>query len=482
MSGAQTMKAPGAPRRGDGRPSSGNTPDKLTRIGSRPPRGTALCMALVAVSMLLGGGGTVNPQTEMLLQVLTALLVMPLIASPNWQIGLGPVQTHAKLLSGLVLLVPLLQLVPLPPSIWHALPGRSVEVQSLALIQADNAWMPLTLAPARTFASLLAMICPVLLLLQMSRLSLRGRTGVCMVIASVGLGSLALGVLQLSRTGGYDWSLYSQFSEGFLVGFQANRNAEADILLAAILACGALAASRMAKGRQHLLTWTGFLLATAGLLVGLFMTGSRTGIALSIVALAIIFLMFWPILKERTATLYALVATIGVMIVSAGLLLQLQSVQKVVGRFSLVGEIRWDLWTDTRYAISQVWPFGSGIGTIVPMLESAERLDVVDPTRPVRAHSDWLEWVLEAGLPGMIVLGIILLLIGYLMVMALRSALASETSASRRAQVLFAVGFLLIEALHAIVDYPMRSLSLAVLTAIAVALLPEPAAVQRSQL
>jgi O-antigen ligase len=438
-------------------------------------------MALVGLAMVLGGGGTVNPQTEMVLQVLTALILVPLVASARWQRGLGPVQGPALVLAGLILLVPVAQLVPVPPSIWQQLPGRAIEIQALALIQADTSWMPLTMSPARTFASLLATVCPLLLMLQVSRLSLRGRNWVLSVIVVVGVLSLALGVLQLSRTAGLDWSLYSHFSEGFLVGFQGNRNAEADILLAAMLATGALTTSRLGDGRNHLLTWTMLALAMLGFLVGLFMTGSRTGIALSSIALAFALLMLWPVLRKRSAVLYGLTGSCGVLVLSGGLLMQLQSVRKVVARFSLVGEARWDIWADTWYAIGQVWPFGSGIGTIVPMLEAAERLDVVKTARPVRAHNDWLEWTLETGLPGMIVLGLTLMFVGYLIVRAIKSTQRSDATASRRAQVLFAIGFLLIEALHAIVDYPMRSMSLATLTAVAVAMLLDYAATQQGK-
>lgn len=480
MSSAQAMKGSAEPRRSDGRPTSGKG-EKGSSVTSRPLPGTALCMALIGLSMVLGGGGTVNPQTEMVLQVLTALIMIPLFASTDWQRGLGPIQRPALLLGGLVLLVPVCQLVPLPPSVWQSLPGRSVEAQSMALLQADKAWMPLSMSPARTFASLLAMICSVLLMLQTSRLSLRGRNWLCMVIVGVASLSLLLGVLQLSRTAGFEWSLYGEFSEGFLVGFQANRNAQADILLAAMLAAGVLATARLGDGRRHLLTWTGLLMAMIALLVGLFMTGSRTGIALSAVSLLFVGLMLWPMLRRRAVVLYGIAGTIGVTAASGGLLLQLQSVQKVVGRFSLTHEARWDLWADTWYAIGQVWPYGSGIGTIVPMLEAAERLEVVDATLPVRAHNDWLEWTLEAGLPGSIVLGLILLIIGYLVVTAIIAVSKSDASSSRRAQVLFAIGFLLIEALHAIVDYPMRSMSLAALAAVALAMLLQPAAPQRSR-
>lgn len=481
MSGVQAIKAPSDARQRVNRTSSHKVGDTVASPGSRPLPGTALCMVLLALSMVLGGGGTVNPQTEMILEVCTGLIIIPLVASTKWQRGLGSIQAPALLLGGLVLLIPVLQLIPLPPSVWQSLPGRSVEIQSLALIGAENSWMPLTMAPARTFASLLAMICPVLFMLQVSRLSHRGRGWLCAVIVGIGALSLVVGVLQLSHTAGFDWSLYSEYSEGFLVGFQANRNAQADILLAAMLASGALASARLGHGRSGPLTWTALTLSLASLLTGLIMTGSRTGIALGVVALGFIGLMLQPRLGKGRAVFYGLAGTVVAAIVSAGLLLQLQSIQKVVARFSFTREARWDLWADTWHAAQQVWPFGSGIGTIVPMLEAAERLEVVDPTRPVRAHNDWLEWTLEAGLPGLVVLAVVFAVLGFLIVRAIIEVRRQDAASSRRAQVIFACGFLMIEALHAIVDYPMRSMSLAMLAAVAAAFLLDPAATQRKQ-
>lgn len=475
MSGAQALTGTREARRA----MPGRTSDLVQPARTSPLPGTGICMVIVGLAITLGGGGTVNPQTEMVLQVLTALLMVPLVASVNFQRGLGPIQAPAWLLAGLILLVPVLQLMPLPPAVWRALPGRAIEVQSLSLIQADQAWMPLTMAPARTFASLLATIFPVLLLLQVSRLSLRGRSWLCVVMVAGGIASLVLGVLQLSHSAGLEWSFYNQFSEGYLVGFQANRNAEADVLLIGILAMGVVVSARLAEGRRHPLTWAALLLGLVMFGMGLFMTGSRTGIALLIIALVFLGAILWPFVHKRTYALYGLAGGLGIIAVG-GALLQLQSIQKIVARFSLTKETRWDLWADTWYAIGQVWPFGSGIGTIVPMLEAAERLDVVDRTRPVRAHNDWLEWVLEAGLPGLVILGLIIIMLIVLVFRAIVASSRAGANPSRRAQTLFACGVLTIEALHAIVDYPLRSMSLAMLTATAVAFLLNPAASQRT--
>ena len=54
-----------------------------------------------------------------------------------------------------ILILPLLQLVPLPPSVWQALPGRELPAQidaSLGL----NIWRPLTLDIEGTVRAVLA--------------------------------------------------------------------------------------------------------------------------------------------------------------------------------------------------------------------------------------------------------------------------------------------------------------------------------------
>lgn len=459
----------------------GTRPEVRSTTISRPLRGTMICMGLVGLALILGGGGTVNPQNEMILQVLTAMAMLPLVVMGSSPRDLGAVPKPAWLLAFLVLLIPVAQLVPLPPSIWQKLPGRTIEIQSLALIQAEKSWMPLTLSPARTFASLLAIVSALLLFLQVSRLSLRGRNWLCVVIVALGFCSLMLGVLQLSHTGGLAWSLYDEFSENSLVGFQANRNAEADVLLAAMLAAGVLICVNAREGRRDMLSWLYFGIAIVSLFVGIFMTGSRTGIALFPVALLFLAIMVWPVLPNRKLVAVVTAAATTVTLASGAFLWQLPAVRKVLMRFTLTHEPRWDLWSDAWYAVRQVWPYGSGIGTIVPMLEAAERLEFVDTTRPVRAHNDWLEWMLEAGLPGIIVLGLLFCLVGFLIARALLFASRRGGNTTRYAQTVFACGFFVIEALHSIVDYPMRSMSLAALAAVAMAFVLDPAAPQRSQ-
>ena len=439
-----------------------------------PLPGAALLMIIIGISIILGGGGTSNPEAELLLQLLIVALMLPLCVSEPFQRGLGAISPVAWLIAALVLILPFAQLVPLPPSVWQALPGRELEVQSLALVGSNERWMPLSVAPARTFASLLSMIFPVLLLTQVSRLSVRSRRWLCATIAVGGGLSMLLGILQVSNTGGAAWSLYAYFSEGFLCGFQANRNHEADFLHIALLAFGALAAPRLMDGRRHMLTWMASAAASATLLIGVVMTGSRTGIALSGITVALLLVMFWPAMRKHVPSARLLVGgTLTVSVLLFGLL-QLQSIARIVTRFSLAKEGRWDLWVDASYVLHQVWPVGAGIGTIAPVLQAAERLEALDANLPNRVHNDWFEWAIEAGAPGILALALVLLVLATMAYRAFRKSAQPNTGAELRSQTIFACGTLLILALHSIVDYPLRTMSLAMLAALAAGFLIFP--------
>lgn len=446
----------------------------------KPLPGTGLIMAMLGASMILGGGGPDNPLTEMLLELFIVACMFPLCVSNSWQRGLGKISPMAWLLAAILLLLPLVQLIPLPPALWQALPGRDLEVKSLALTGMADRWMPLSMAPARTFTSLLSMIFPALLLLQVSRLSIRGRRWLCMIVAIVGAGSILLGILQISRPGGATWSLNPYFNQGFLCGFQANRNHQADVLHIALLALGAVVAPRVADGRRHLPTWFAMAAATAIFLIGVLMTGSRTGIALSGVTIAVLLAMFWPAIRKRARTARWLMAgSFGLAAFALGLL-QLNSVQRVAGRFYATQDARWDLWIDGSYVFHQVWPIGAGVGTIVPLLEAAERLEVLGPGLPNRVHNDWLEWAIEGGAPGIAALVVALLVLVIMAVRAFRRSALPHADPLFRSQIIFACGALLILALHSIVDYPLRTLSLATLAALAAGFLTLPASMRKS--
>lgn len=438
---------------------------------------TAISIAIVGVAMILGGGGSSAPRTETLLQILmagvfaTAFVILPNRFS-GWRVHPSAWFVIAPLLS-----VPVLQLVPLPPALWRNFPGRDGEVAVLDMIGAGSNWMPISMAPPITLASLITTLTPVAVMLFVARLDVRERAAIGFSIVGFALLSVSLGALQLSHFGGASWSLYADYSVGWLVGFQANRNAETDVLQIALMASALVGWAPFNKSKSGLIDLAVIFCIAAVLALGAIMTGSRAGLVLLTVSGGTWLAILWPRLTRRIAGFrWWLTGIVASGILSGYALSQVSAIQRVAERFDSGSEGRWDFWADTLYAARRVWPFGSGVGTFPWTFEAAERLEMVSRTYPMRAHNDWLEWTLEAGIFGWIATAATLVGIVCAVRISFRLLRNGKPDQQHRGQILFGVGVLLCESLHAIVDYPTRSMALASLIGIAVAyLIPPPA-------
>eukprot|EP01037_Dinobryon_pediforme_P015547 gene15547-15694_t len=434
----------------------------------KDPNGALTC-ALLALCLVLGGGGTSNPHTEIVLECCAAAIA----ALGLWFSGdderRRSTPRAAFALAVLALLIPIAQLIPLPPAFWHGLPGRQPEIDSLALIGQAQRWMPLTLTPARTFAALLAILVEVGLFLAVARLDLSGRMRLCAVIIAVGTAAAVLGGFQLSQAGGYRWVLYEDSNIGWMVGFHANRNAATDTFQIAILAIAAfLGTTRAHKSPPAVVIGLAVLLMLV-LAIAAVLTGSRTGILLLPLTTLFAAWLAWPLLKRaHRAVSWGILLVAPVMVVP---LAAAGPVQQALSRFSLDGEHRWDIWHDTVHAIAAVWPVGSGVGSFQVAYSAAQSIERMQPLLDLRAHNDWLEWTLEAGVPGLVVLAVIGAILLVRNIAALRESLQPGADRRMRAQAVFATGTLLHLGLHGAFDYPVRSMALAALVATAAAML-----------
>lgn len=420
----------------------------------------------MALAMLLGGGGSSAPVSELLLQLVAA------VAAGAWltigyrrNVASWPQDRMVWAIAALSFALPVMQLLPLPPSIWQMLPGRESAAAALRLVGADGNWMPWSMTPSRTFAALLSIMPPVLAMLMVASLDHRGRRLVIATIATLALASLVLGALQLSAGSSAAWRPYGLGNEGYLNGFQANRNAQADILLIGIVAFAAgLSHYRRELGEAMASMCLAF--GTALLVLGCLAVGSRTGMALlpvSAVAVAVIWIRRRPSPRAMVgAGFVAALAALGVLL----LYLANNRVANAIGRFAFSSDPREQIWADTMFAIGRYWPFGSGLGSFKPIYIANERLEFVDIFYPTAAHNDYLELALEGGIFGLALLAIITALVGRMIYLSFRSRNGGGTS-----QTVFATSTLIIVASHSVVDYPLRSMAIACIAGTAVGLL-----------
>jgi O-antigen ligase len=416
-----------------------------------------LLPGLIAVALLFGGGGAPAPLPGLIVELAAlAALVAALWLGP----GDTPWPRRALVFAAALLALPLLQLVPLPPALWRALPGRATEAAALDLIGAGGRWMAWSVSPPRTLASLLALLVPAIALVLAARASPRRRRPALVAVAAIGGLGVVVGAAQLAGGDSGVLRFYAESHAGYLTGFQANRNAEADVLLIAMLALAALDAGAPQGSRpRRAVVWAG--LALFG--VGVLLTGSRAGIALGVAVAGGIVVWRARAVLQRPGARAKLALGFGAIAALASLLVGNDVARRMAARFAQGGDPRPELWTDTLYAIGQYWPLGSGLGTFVPVFVAAERLEVVDPSRPNRAHNDFLELALEAGAPGLALLASLAAWLAWRWASRMRGA----GSPAERAELVFAGGTLALLALHSVVDYPLRSMSLAALAGVA---------------
>lgn len=426
-------------------------------------------MLFLAGAVVLGGGGSPNPGTELALQVAFVAAALAWLWVPPRRGPLPvPADRAAWLVGGLVLALPLIQLVPLPHDVWAHLPGQADRAAALALVEREHSWQPLARSPTRTLAALLAIIPALFAFFAAAALPVRDRLWLIGAISVMAAATALLGGLQVSL-GAEAPYLYSQNHRN-LTGFQANRNAAADVLLIGIAATAAFFAPSTSQGAEG--RWAGAAgfdrraagIALASLLVllsfAIILTSSRTGIAMLPFALAGAWLAIRASVADsgRWRHLSAVAAGGAVMLVVGCALFAGNAVlADVAERFAVTDDPRRELWRDGWFAVSQAWPAGVGLGAAQPALIAAERLEVLDAAVPNRVHNDYLELALEGGLPALVLLAAIGLILAQCGWRAWRERPAERSLTA------FGSTAVLVCAAHSLVDYPLRSMALSCL-------------------
>lgn len=117
---------------------------------------TAPATAIVLAAALLGGG-TMQGLPGDAIFIATGLLLAVLLVAAWPAPALRPYRFELSLLTA-VLALPLLQLVPLPPALWTALPGCAVLAAQQAAVGIAPHWAPPNLDPAGTWRAWLALL------------------------------------------------------------------------------------------------------------------------------------------------------------------------------------------------------------------------------------------------------------------------------------------------------------------------------------
>lgn len=395
----------------------------------------------LAVALLVGG--TARPMHVLLcffasLPTLALLLMGTRSRKPGW----------TALLALALYALAWLQLVPLPPGVWTALPGRELAVQVLDVAGLPLGWRPLALDPGAAAAALASLAAPLILLVAAGRLGSEEQRKLLLAIFALALVTAVFGVLQ-RLTG--SMTLYDIEHAGAATGLFANRNHQAAFLACAMVLLPALRASDDDRSAGLIALAAGLVLFT-----GILATTSRAGIVLGTLALIVT-----PLLWLRPSPRLVIVG--AVLLALAGLaLMQIPALAPVFDRFAtLAQDQRIDMAETTWAAARSYFPAGSGWGSFVPVFMGFEDLDTMNDRYVVAAHNDYWQLLLEGG-----ALGLITALAAPVALLAL-AARHWRGRVSPRLWSLWWVAAILL--LHSAVDFPLRTDALAALFALAFA-------------
>lgn len=404
--------------------------------------------AILVFAVAFGGGGSKYGSANLLVQLaaLAALAVNRRAFFDFWKSS----PFALKGLVALSILLPILYLIPLPQSVWSALPGRELMAQAYTIAGYEG-WATASVEPLRTLLALTALIVPLAILTigwsaPRDRLVLIG-----WIVVGLGLANFLVGIPQVLSNSEVGVLYPENPMPGVLFGTFANRNSTGIFLVGALALAAFLPPIAQFRNKVLLIRMT----ACALLLVAIILTRSRTALVLALLPLGLAGLRVL-FARSEFGKGRVWIAFAGAALVAGSVaVLALAApgrVGEVVDRFEQGDtDARAYIWEDAVYSIDRFWPLGSGTGTFDDVFQLDESLENMTLRTAGRAHNDYLEVAIEAGVPGLVLIALWLVLLAWL---------AWRARHSRDRWVAWSGGIALLAiALQSITDYPLRNMT-----------------------
>ncbi len=420
----------------------------------------------VVIVALLGGSSRPDPLQNAVLRPIAALLLIPAL----YHLRAADLATARALLvlSGMMLVWMIVQLVPLPPSVWQALPGRDIVAGLDRLAGIDGIWRPISLAPFRGLNALLALIVPVAAMLLMLGARLQTQA-VLLAVTAMGAVNAVFGILQVVGGLRSPFYLFALTNRGAPAGIFANEN-HAAVFAGIVL----LIIARLAGGDRFggLPTWARLALAPLYVLIllAVLISGSRAGLGAAALAVGAGGLMMWTEMRAREPAspvsagasqgpqrrrrlALAGVGGVAACLVAAAFILlgRAPAAADLMASSATIDDLRWSLLPVLGAMMRDHWLAGTGFGAFDTVYRIYEPTALLLPLYVNQAHNDWAQLAIEGGLPAA---ACVLGLIGWLGATILRIARDKRHS---RALVIFWVTLLIIIMAASAVDYPLRT-------------------------
>lgn len=376
-------------------------------IRAPKPQGAFVLLALLlAVIWLCGGSSRADVLGQAIVRVAAGAAIV-LAALFVAKVDIRSLKPVFWILAAIIIL-PLMQIVPLPPSIWMELPARTLFAEPANIAGSGQPWRPISISPSATLNAFYSLIVPASVLILAASLSEARRSWVLTALLFAVIASLLVGLLQFSGAG-FD-NPFINGIRGSVDGTFANRNH-----FALFLALGCLMAPVWAFVRRDQLSWRlptaiGVILLAA---LTILATGSRSGMAIGVIALCL-----GPLIVRedvgrlfRNTPKWVLPTTIAIAVV---VIAAFVAVSFLSGRAMSIDRLAMlTLGDDMRQeglgpVLDILWanfPFGVGFGGFDAAFRIAEPDAFLKLLYFNHAHNDWLELIMEAGAFGLVVLG-----------------------------------------------------------------------------
>jgi len=428
---------------------------------------TVFCFAFVMICMVFGGG---PGRLDLSFAVIAFSGLMLLVAAVR---GKTARAFHAlplivRVSIAMAAALPFFQLIPLPPSIWHGLPGHGLRVAVLKAFDQGDVWMPLSITPAETAYSGVIALSMLGLFVGVLGLPInRVRMLLSVVIIMIAIGAV-VGIIQVS-TNGQAFQFYQVAHRDALIGFFANKNHMGLTLACLVPLSFVLLEHRLDSSRGAMLMLGIGWLALVAMLIE---TNSRAGLLLGLMAMLAASLRHFQ--QHRTKVILTALLTTAVALAVSRFI---PAVRDIVDRFGQTGDdVRLNILNHGMPLVDQYGLLGSGLGSFASVYAPTEKLEWVNPFFLNHLHNDWLQLIIEAGIPGIVVLALMFCALGgagrrlWFMRVPARGRHGMSADDGRS----FAwAGFVIVLmfAAHSFGDYPVRRVGTLVLLIIALALI-----------
>jgi len=375
-------------------------------------------------------------------------------------------------MAALVLILSITHLIPLPPAIWQALPGREVIAGIDNIVGINGEWRPLTMTPGPGRNAFFSLFVPLAVLLMVIQLNGEHLKRLILPVLMLGALSGILGIFQASGDPHGMLYFYRITSNGSAVGLFSNRNHQA-VFLATLFPLLAIFASQSMKTESAIKIRCAVAIGAAVTIIPLLLvTGSRLGLMLGALGIA----SGWFIYRraeatgvrrrtERKSYVAPIIGGIAAVILSLLTIMasRAEALKRLVGT-NVGEEDRAQVWNLVSRMAHEHLPWGTGSGSFVEMYRQVEPVSSLAPAYFNHAHNDWLEVWMTFGIPGAVLvwLAVAIYLSG---AWHLRSLGERRDSSMLVAQAGAVILFLF--AVASVVDYPLRTPSLACLFVLA---------------